>query len=318
MAGGLTQGRVVLGSSFTLARGEILDGDLVVMGGSVRMEPESEVRGDVVVFGGNVTSEGEIEGDVVVLGGTIDLREGGVVRGDVFTLGGTVVTAVGAEIQGDVVTQEDFAFPFDFRWSGPVVSPLRLWAVSLPLKILLFLFRTFMIAALATLIVMFWPEPTRRVAQSSIEQPLVAGGVGLLALALAPIALVAMVLTLILIPVIPLALLALVAAGLYGWVALGLEIGDRVAQIFKWDLHPAAAAGLGTFILTFVVGGVGPIPCVGWLAYLTTIVLAVGGVVLSRFGTQRYTYVPGGGAPAARQAIDSEASETSEEEGASA
>ena len=49
--------------------------------------------------------------------------------------------------------------------------------------------------------------------------------------------------TILLIPVSFIGLVLLLAAGLFGWIAIGLEVGKRLAEAFKWELQPPAAAG---------------------------------------------------------------------------
>jgi cytoskeletal protein CcmA (bactofilin family) len=291
-AGGMLEGRVVLGGSFTLDSGEILDGDLLVLGGSVTLREDSLVRGDIVVFGGNVDSNGKIEGNVAVLGGFVHLQSEAVVRGDVNTLGGNIVREEGSRVEGSIRTQTDFDVPFDFRMGEPVFSPLRFWAIATPVRVLWFFFRTFMLGALATLVVMFWEEPTKRVADASIGQTLISGGLGLLTIVLTPAILVILVITILLSPVALLAVIALAVAILFGWIAIGLEVGRRLAEMLTWDLHPAAAAGLGTLLLSLVVGGIGFIPCIGFLAPFLVMMIGLGGVILTRFGTQAYTFAP--------------------------
>jgi hypothetical protein len=62
---------------------------------------------------------------------------------------------------------------------------------------------------------------------------------------------------------------------------------------------------LGTLLLTFVVGGIGMIPCIGWIAPLIVASLGVGGVILTRFGSQAYVVsdpvVPEKSAPKGRK-----------------
>ena len=47
-AGGLQEGRVVFGGTYTLHDGETLDGDLAVLGGAAFLEQGSTVDGDVI------------------------------------------------------------------------------------------------------------------------------------------------------------------------------------------------------------------------------------------------------------------------------
>jgi hypothetical protein len=271
MAGGLYDGKVIFGTDFTLESGETLDGELLVFGGSVTMEPESRVTGDVVLFGGNVTSDGEIEGNLAVLGGNVQKQEG-------------------AQILGQEVSETSFDIPFDFHWVGPDIRWPSLSPASLAGQGLWFLFRCFMLAALAMLVILFLPEPTKRVAAAVVEQPLMAGGLGLLTAILTPIVLILLVVFIITIPLAILLVFAVIVAVLFGWIAIGLEVGHRLADIFKWDLHPAAAAGLGTFLFSVVVLGIGFVPCVGWTAQVIVSFLATGAILLTRFGSLSYSF----------------------------
>jgi cytoskeletal protein CcmA (bactofilin family) len=294
MAGGLYDGKVIFGTDFTLESGETLDGDLLVFGGNVILEPESRVTSDVVLFGGNVTSDGEIDGNLAVLGGNVVLRSQAVVQGDVILLGGNVQKQEGAKVLGQEVTERSFDYPFDFHWVGPDFSWPSFSPASMAGRGLWFLFRCFMLAALAMLVVLFVPEPTKRVAAAIIEQPVMAGGLGLVTAILLPFILLFFVILIISIPIAVLLVLAVIVAVIFGWIAIGLEVGHRLAEIFKWDLHPAAAAGLGTFLFSVVVLGIGFIPCVGGVAEILVSFLATGAILLTRFGSQSYSFKPAG------------------------
>jgi cytoskeletal protein CcmA (bactofilin family) len=313
LAGGLYDGKVVFGTNFTLESGEVLDGELLVFGGNVTLEPESRVTGDVVIFGGNVTSDGEIEGNLAVLGGNVRLNSQAVVKGDIMMLGGEIQKQEGAQVLGQEVTERSFNVPLDFHWVGPDFS----WPAFSPMSIagqgLWFLFRCFMLAALAMLVVLFLPEPTKRVAAAVVEQPVLAGGLGLLTAILAPIVLFFLVIFIITIPLAILLVFAIILAVLFGWIGIGLEVGDRLAENFKWDLHPAAAAGLGTFLFSVVVLGIGFIPCVGWVAQVLVSFLATGAIFLTRFGSQSYTFKPASTATGTMEIVEApEADETDE------
>jgi hypothetical protein len=79
-----------------------------------------------------------------------------------------------------------------------------------------------------------------------------------------------------------------VAAGVFGWIGLGYEVGRRMGVAMKWELQDPAAAGLGTLLLSLVAGGIGFIPCVGWLLLVFVASLGLGAVMLTRFGSQAY------------------------------
>jgi len=293
------QGQVVFGGTFTLESGDELNGDLVIFGGSVELEQDSVVDGDVLLFGGNAEIYGEIRGDLALLGGNANLGSSAVITGDVATLGGNVHRAEGAVVEGDFISSDGVAFPFsfdlpnipNFRDSvrvqpfgggsiGPFFSPVT--------SILWFVFRSLLIAALAVLVVLFWPQPTRRTGSAAVAQPIVSGGLGCLTFIVVPILSVLLTITIIGLPLAFLALIALVVAVVFGWIAVGMEVGRRLTEAFNWELHPAASAGIGTLAVSFVVGGIGFIPCIGGLAPLLVGAAGLGAVILTRFGSREY------------------------------
>lgn len=290
MAGGVLEGRVVVGGSFTLEQGETLDGDLLVLGGNVTLEMESRVSGDVVVLGGNVTSNGTIDGNVTIVGGNVRLQNNALIRGDVRTVGGSLSRSEGSRIEGQHFSENDFAFPFDFDWSGPNIQPIRIRSTSIITSAIWYVFRIFLLAALAVMLVLFAAKPTERVASSIVGQPLIAGGVGFFSVIVLPVLLIFLTITIILIPVALLLILVCALAILFGWIGIGLEVGRRLSEMMKWEMHPAAEAGLGTFLFSAVVLGIGLIPCVGWIAPFVAGLIALGGVIVSRFGTVTYQF----------------------------
>jgi hypothetical protein len=286
--------RIVVGGAFTLESGEVLDGSLIVFGGSALVESGATVTGDVVVFGGTASIDGRIEGSVVGVGGTLTLSDQAVVEGDLSTIGGTFNREPGAIVGGGVLTGINipnlslvpprFSIP---EWPG-IRSIFRqdfnpFW------KGAWFVLRSLLGAAFAALIVMFIPNSTERVSQTAVNQPFLSGGVGCLTAIVVPLALVILAVTLILIPVSLLGGLLLVAAWFFGRIAIGLEIGRRLGNVFGRSWPSPLAAGAGTFLLSVVVDGAGSfIPCVGWILPAIVGAVALGAVILSRFGTQTY------------------------------
>jgi hypothetical protein len=285
--------KVVFGGSFTLLEGESLDGSLVIFGGAATLEPGSIANGDVVLIGGTVEIAGDVNGNVVGIGGAVRLREEAVVNGDLMTLGATLDREDGARVNGQVISGTDVPFTFNVP-NADGVNVVKTPQVNLKtsnpiLDVMWFFFRTFMYAALAVLLVIFFSKQTDRVARAAFSQPVITGGAGLLTAILAPLALIAITITIILIPVTFVAVVLLVAAWLMGWVALGLEVGRRIAKALNIDLAPAIAAGIGTFILVFVLGGFSQaIACIGWLPQTLVGIWGLGAVLMTRFGTQDY------------------------------
>ena len=153
---------------------------------------------------------------------------------------------------------------------------------------------TGVLAALAMLVVTFLQPQMERVSQAIVSQPVMAGGMGLLAMLGGPIALVVvavvLAITIILIPVAVLVVflggLALALAWLFGVIALGHEVGERFTRSVNQSWAPVLTTGFGTFLVMLVSGALGQLPCVGWLLSLLIAVVAVGAVVMTRFGMQ--------------------------------
>ncbi|MFZ5905380.1 MAG: hypothetical protein ACOYZ8_17715 [Chloroflexota bacterium] len=289
-AKGMLDGQVIFGENFTLKSGETLNGDLVVFGGNVTVEEDALLDGSLVVIGGNITVDGTVESDMVIIGGTISLNETAIVKGDVVSVGGVISRADGAVVEGDVVENNGPSIQIPDVPNGPNVpnvSPVRV-SVNPFASVFQLVFQAIGVAALAMLLVLFMQPQLERVSRAVVANPLIPGSVGMLVVFLAPLALLLMVVTLLLIPVALVAALLLVLAWLFGVIAIGMEVGERFTQAIHQDWAPVLKAGFGTLLLMLVVGGVGFVPCVGWLAPFLVGLTGIGAVTLTLFGSRVY------------------------------
>ena len=311
-SGGVLDGEVIFGQSFTLASGETMDGDLVVFGGSATIEEGAKIIGSAILFGGNLTVDGTVNGDVAVTGGKITLGPTAHVTGNLTTIAASLDRADGSKVDGQV-------FNTATSWVGdgnnvvvpPVVVPPVVVEPSQPVipeinfdfhpfaSVLNAFGQSLALAVLAMLVMLFLAPQADRVAHAVLAQPLTAGGLGLLTTIAVPAALVALVLVSLLIVTliftVPLFIVILIAFGiaaLFGWIALGYEAGQRFTKAIHKEWHPAFSAGLGTFALTLAAQALSGIPvlnCVGWLAPFLLGMAALGAVLMTRFGTQAVT-----------------------------
>ncbi len=291
-------GQVIFGQSYTLKTGETLTGDLLVFGGSATLEQGATVNGNVVLFGGSLVVNGEVTGDVAVTGGSVTIGAPAHIHGNLTTVGASLDRADGAQIDGKIFNSAT-SWVGNGNNSNPATPPV----VTPPETVISLLNRVFTpfrdianavgqslgLALLAMLVMLFLAPHADRVAHAVLAQPLVAGGLGLLTTILAPIALVLLAITLILIPVAVVAVVALVVAGIFGWIAIGYEIGQRFTRAIHQEWHPSFSAGLGVFALTLMADALTGIPvlnCIGWLAPALLGLAGLGAVIMSRFGTQ--------------------------------
>jgi len=285
MAQGFDGDRVVLGENYTLRSGEVLDGNLAVLGGTAHIEADAMVRGDVTVAGGVLTVDGRITGNVSLMGGSVHLNETALVEGDLASFAGSVDRAPGAEVRGDFFsglrTPSRLApapilpdIPGSETTPRDWLSRFVAWQLGTIGSILL-------LGLLGIVLVLVAPRAVGRVATATAIQPALTFVVGLLTLVVGALAgailLIACGLGL-------LVWLALLAAGILGWIGVGLWFGQRILGALR--LHTASATGevlAGVAAITLLAR----LPwCFGWLAWLIFVSWGLGAVVVTRFGTQ--------------------------------
>jgi len=300
---GTIPGQFVFGQSFTLTNGQTMNGDLMVFGGSATIEKGATVNGNVVVFGGSLTIDGVINRDVVIFGGTATLGATAHIYGNLSTLGSTLDRSEGSLVDGQVNNGNIHFGNGENGTIPPIVTPSNPFASFMHFAVNPFLGwvanvlgQSVTLALLAMLLMLFMAQRADRVAHAIIVQPLTASGLGLLTLVAVPVILVTLamlsILIITLVITIPLMVIVSMALGmaiLFGWIAVGYEVGQRFTKAIHQEWHPAFSAGLGTFVLTLIAAGLTNIPvlsCVGWLVPFLLSMAALGAVVMTRFGTQ--------------------------------
>ncbi len=287
--GGGEPGKVIVADDFILESGKELDGDLVVVGGNVTIEDDANLNGNLVVFGGTISSNGNVNGDVVIFGGQIELDENAVVSGNVVTIGGQLNKAEGATVRGEVVT--DVPAPkinipntpgaLDVNIPNVGFNPFREFGRVMGASIF--------VAVLGMLATLFFQSRLDRVSQAVVTQPLMTGSMGLLTI----VVMALLAVTIIFLPFVLLGLIPLAFAWLFGVIAMGQEVGDRLAKAMRQDWTPALATFIGTFVLTFLITFVDSmnnllpfIGCATWIIPVLIGLTAIGAVVTTRFGAR--------------------------------
>jgi hypothetical protein len=293
-------GTIIWDDDYTVEEGETLHGDLIVFNGDVTIENGGRVEGSVVIWNGNADANGTVEGDLVVSSGNITLGEDARVKGSVVcTWNCDIEQKAGARIDGGIVEGTPLQELRFEEWTGfpiTVPSPIVAWAsgpgvvLDLMFQILRSIVSVLVVAAVAGLVALLWPDQTARVGQTVAKSPGTSLGIGLLTVFAAVVLIIALVVTICLPPFVA---MALVAAGLFGWICIGALVGERLLLALKArEIAPMWAAGLGTLFISLLTTGLNLVPCVnvfGWLLVFVTGCLGLGAVVLTRFGTMAYT-----------------------------
>mgnify|MGYP001765517874 CR=1 FL=1 len=277
--------QLVIGNTYRLSSGDTLTGNLAIVGGTATIEQDATMIGDIILSGGTMTLSGTLNGDIIAIGGAVTLEDTSTVNGNLVLIGATLKRSPLAEINGEI-TEQSPSF-FDFKDTGNLL-PFTQKADPLT-RALTITFESLALSALAVILGLILPQQVKRVSSTITSQPLVAGGVGLLTVVVLPIILVLLTVTIILIPVTILTVVLFIFALLFGWMAAGHEVGDRIEGLFHVDWHPAISSGIGVLLLSLVSGFSTMIPCAGWLIGGLVSLFGLGAVIISRFGSERYS-----------------------------
>jgi len=284
--------RTIIGESYTLESGRILDGNLNVIGGVVEIKETATVNGNMFILGGLVTIDGTINGDLTVIGGTVNLNQNAVIEGDLISPVSYVNIDPNASVRGDQIDEwilpglggEQFfnVRPPIFRTRNFTILPILTHAAKT-------LATTLVLTALGAFLLLIMPKPADRMKQALVSSPWQVLGYGALTALVMLVLGVFLLVTICLIPVLILIGLTVALAILIGWLVLGYELGQRIANtIFKTTWHPVLSAALGNLLLYLVAKGVSLIPCLGWFLVFVTMLFSLGMAIVTLFGTYPY------------------------------
>jgi len=242
-----------------------IDDALVVGGGTVTIPASATASGELFVVGGRARIDGHLDGNVTVLAGNLTVADGARITGELRTIGGSTSVAPGATV-GSRTTLD--------------VTPRR----SSPAETAGFLaLQVLVVGSLAGVLARRWPDLPATVGDAITHHTVVSGVVGSLAGAASLVLLVYMAFTIVLLPVSIVGLVAGFSLVVYGYLVYGFLLG-RLLPIERTDL--SAAVGAGLFVVVIEV--LGRIPIAGALAQFGLVAVALGAVLITYLGLQRF------------------------------
>lgn len=257
---GVVTGDVSIASGSLTIAGQV-DGSVNVGAGSVRVAPTGTISGDLNVGADSIVIEGSVGGNAELGADSVRLAETASIDGNVRYAETATFTDEGATVGGSITAESGlgtggFGFPDVPGWLFTGYAIL----VNLVVGAIL-------LAAL--------PGFSRRVTETVADEPVKAGGAGLLALVGAPIGLVLLAITII---GIPLSIAGAVIFGLLAWIAL---LYGRIA-VAAWALHQADVDNKWLALVVGIVGFglLGQLPILGGLISLVTFLLGLGAIAL--------------------------------------
>jgi len=218
-----------------------------------------------------------VEGNVIALGESVVLTKKAVVKGNVVTLGGVIVAGKGVEVHGtvteinssnisDVITRV-----LSDEWEG------WSWVFAI-LSLTIF----FSVLIIAVLIVLLIPRPIQIIATVIQEETVKITLWGLLGMVLVVPLAVLLTISVIGIVLIPLEMILVVSAVLLGFIAASQLLGRKLYALCK---RPSQHILRETFWGLVVLWIIGWIPYIGWMIKVLAMMMGLGAVIYTRFGT---------------------------------
>lgn len=259
--------------------------DVVAILGSIKIEPGARVRDAVAIMGSVVLEPGARARGAVAIGGGVKLGSGARVDQDVVSMGGTISRDPGAEVGGEEVSIGSAALPGIASLVGSRMLLDGRESTAFTVGQVLAKFVVFF--ALGLLVLALFPRRIEVVATTFTSNPWKAIFTGLLGVVALPFLLLLLVATVIGIPLVPVAALLVVAAGVLGFTALASYVGRALPLRIEKGTGVLQLA-IGTAILVLVTS----IPLLGWMAWTAALLLTLGAVLRSRFGSQPSAVLP--------------------------
>ncbi|WP_297888669.1 polymer-forming cytoskeletal protein [uncultured Halorubrum sp.] len=249
----------------TVAIDGTVGGDAEVGAGSFELTETGRVDGALDVGAGSVTVDGGVGGDVRAAGDSVVLGPNAAVDGEFRYDAETFTRSPDAAVAGDVVEDPSLGGTVGIgRGGGDLLPPWAGAAYGVAANL-----------ALGAVLLFAFPRFSRRVGDRVGADPLVSGGVGLLGLVVAPVALLLLAITIV---GLPLALVGFAAYGVaiwvgsvYGQYALGAVVLDRLDSPNRW---------LALLLGVVAVALIGLLPWVGGVAELLVLLLGLGALAL--------------------------------------
>jgi len=250
--------------------------NIVKIGSDVIIEEGMKVR-NVLALGGQITVEGFVENHVIAVGGSVVLTRTAVVGGNVISLGGIVARGRGSEIHGNLteINSDDISAAISNALSDEWEGWSWIFAI-----VSLSIFIGVLILTLLT--VYFIPKPIRIIATAVKDIPVKVILWGIIGLILIVPLAVLLAVSVIGIVLIPLEMTLVLCAIILGFIAVSQLVGEKLFSVLKRHDHNIVRETIWGLIILWVIGW---IPYVGWMLKVFAVVLGLGGVLVTRFGT---------------------------------
>ncbi|HHT28138.1 MAG TPA: hypothetical protein GXZ82_12945 [Firmicutes bacterium] len=268
---GVSEGAIVrIGKAFSIPAGDEHVGSIYVFGGNV--DVAGVLRGRVVAVGGTLKISGNIEGDIIALGGRVTLIDGASIVGNVLAAGGGVHRDANVSLRGELNSinlSQGLHVP-QFYWLPYNVKSFPIYS--------LYLLGLYIMAVIISLV---FKEQAATIETALAAYPTRSLFFGLLALLLLVPVTVLLALSVVGMPLAYLIWLCFLIAKLMGYVV----VADATGKYIFGHLGKRTPQLLHLALGIIVLGALRAIPYIGFVFGWLVLMVGVGSVVISRFGS---------------------------------
>ena len=250
---------------------------IIKIGSDVTVE-EGTIIGNAIVIGGQITVYGKVEHHVVAVGGSVVLGSTAAVGGNVISVGGIIVRGRGAEVSGNIteINSSEISNLIESVISGDWQGWSWIYAI---LSIFVFIG----VLVLAILIAAFVPNHIQHISSAIQDDSLKVILLGILGLVMIVPLAVLLTISVIGIVLIPLEMVLVTCAVLVGLTALSQLVGEHMFLLMKKSHRGIIGQTIWGLLILWIMGW---LPYVGIMIKVFAVVLAFGGVLVTRFGTK--------------------------------
>lgn len=267
-AGAARQGGIFkMKESARVGNGQVVDGSVVLLGGDAAIW--GRVTEDVVVLGGSAVVTGTIVGDLIVIGPRAELGDSARIGGDLVTVGAAVERSPVAVVEGKTVTLHGLRVLASILSLGSLLALAMLWIK------LISVLGWLLLAGLGGL---FLSRPLAESGARIGSRPIASALAGLLFWPAVVLFFAALVVSIVGLPLTPLLGMAVALACVWGYLAAGQWIGERIVRSAG---GPVEARWLPCFAGVGLLQILRWAPVVGKALALAALVAGVGSTLLA-------------------------------------
>ena len=276
-------GQFLAGDVYILKNHEKIDGDIAGIGTTLIIEEGAIVIGNISLVGSNLEISGRVAGDINVFAGSSLIKESALITGSINQVFHQITIDPDAQVYGEINT---YQIPTRENIDpGKGLSRIVDWFQPSSI-ILIEVLKTILFIILSILAIFLLKKQTLR-GVVSLEKNLIASwGAGLITMISVPIISLVFLITICLSPFALILIIAFLICLMWGWVMIAAVVGQQLSHWLRLDWKVELATVIGAILISVFTALISIIPCIGFLINTMIASAGLGGVLISRFGSQ--------------------------------